>query len=57
MEITQALHRALQHLDWTILALGGVTLGGLVYLAASWLLRVPELRQVIGGVTRRLKQN
>jgi putative peptidoglycan lipid II flippase len=39
-----------------ILAPVGVILGGSVYLAALWVLRVPELQYMVNGVLRRLKR-
>jgi putative peptidoglycan lipid II flippase len=39
---------------WFI-ALGGVALGALVYLAAIWALKVPELGILIAGLTRRFR--
>jgi len=39
-----------------ILAPGGVMAGGIVYLAALWALRVPELTYVVNGVLKRLKR-
>ncbi|HET7142670.1 MAG TPA: hypothetical protein VFI68_01515, partial [Anaerolineales bacterium] len=38
-----------------ILAPAGVMLGGSVYFAALWILRVPELQYMVSGVLRRLK--
>ncbi len=35
-------------------ALGGTLAGGIIYLLAAWLLRVEELRQMVGMVRRRL---
>ncbi len=40
--------------SWFI-AVGGVAVGALVYLAAVWALRVPELGMLIAGVTRRFR--
>jgi putative peptidoglycan lipid II flippase len=39
-----------------LLAPAGVVLGGAVYFAVLWALRVPELRYIINGVARRLKR-
>ncbi|MBC7875702.1 MAG: murein biosynthesis integral membrane protein MurJ [Anaerolineales bacterium] len=39
-----------------ILAPLGVIIGGSVYFAALWLLRVPELQYMVSGVLRRLKR-
>lgn len=39
-----------------ILAPLGVIFGGGVYFAGLYLLRVPELAQIVGGVTRRLRR-
>ncbi|MBI1793465.1 MAG: murein biosynthesis integral membrane protein MurJ [Chloroflexi bacterium] len=39
-----------------ISGLGGVALGGLVYAAMMFALRVPELAAVINGIARRLKR-
>ncbi len=38
-----------------LVALGGVSLGALVYLGAVWALKVPELGMLISGVTRRFR--
>jgi putative peptidoglycan lipid II flippase len=40
-----------------ILAPVGVVIGGGVYFAALWILRVPELQYVVSGVLRRLKRS
>jgi putative peptidoglycan lipid II flippase len=37
-----------------LVALGGVSLGGVLYLAGVLILKVPEIRMLIGAVTRRL---
>jgi putative peptidoglycan lipid II flippase len=39
-----------------VVSLGGVTIGGGVYFAALWVLRVPELRHLADAVLRRLKK-
>ncbi len=39
-----------------LIGLGGVALGGLVYILVIWALRVPELTMLIDGVSRRLKR-
>jgi putative peptidoglycan lipid II flippase len=39
-----------------LIGLGGVALGGLIYLLVIWALRVPELTGLIAGVTRRLRR-
>ena len=38
-----------------LIALGGVAVGTLVYLAAIWALKVPELGMLIAGVSRRFR--
>jgi putative peptidoglycan lipid II flippase len=38
-----------------IISLIGVTLGGIIYFAALWILRVPELQSIVSAVLRRLK--
>lgn len=38
-----------------LLALGGVVLGSLIYFAAIWALKVPELGMLVAGITRRLR--
>jgi putative peptidoglycan lipid II flippase len=38
-----------------LVSLGGVALGGLVYVAVIWALRVPELGMLIAGVARRFR--
>ncbi len=40
-----------------IISLAGVMIGGGVYFAALWLLRVPELQMVVDGVLRRLRRS
>ena len=40
-----------------LVALGGVTLGGIVYLAGVVILKVPEIKMLMGAVTRRLSRN
>lgn len=40
-----------------LVALGGVTLGGVIYLAGVAVLKVPEIKIVIGAVKRRLVRN
>lgn len=44
--------------SWTrwIVALGGVTLGGLLYFAGTLILKVPEIRVLAYAVSRRLKR-
>jgi putative peptidoglycan lipid II flippase len=42
-------------LNLWIISIVGVLIGGGVYFAALWILRVPELQYVVGGVLRRLK--
>jgi len=44
-----------QNFSAWILAPVGVVIGGGVYFAALWLLRVPELQYMVNGVLRRLK--
>lgn len=50
MQFTAALNPWLE-------ILGGAAIGGLVYLAAAWVLRVPELTSVTNAVMRRLKRS
>ena len=40
-----------------VVALGGVALGGIVYLAGVVILRVPEIQLLIGIITRRLRRS
>lgn len=40
-----------------LVALGGVALGGVVYLAGVAILKVPEIKMLAGAVTRRLSRN
>jgi putative peptidoglycan lipid II flippase len=35
----------------------GIVLGGGIYFAALWILRVPELQYLVSGVLRRLKRD
>jgi hypothetical protein len=49
------LLRAGENLSAWILTPAGVLLGGGVYFAALFLLRVPELRAMVSGVKRRLR--
>jgi putative peptidoglycan lipid II flippase len=46
-----------QNFSAWILAPIGVVIGGGVYFAALWVLRVPELQYMISGVLRRLKRS
>lgn len=39
-----------------LVTLGGVALGGLLYLVGVMLLKVPEVQTVLGAVTRRIKK-
>ncbi len=39
-----------------LLAPAGVVLGGMVYFAVLWVLRVPELSYIVNGVMRRIKR-
>jgi len=43
-------------LNLWIISIVGVLLGGGVYFAALWLLRVPELQYMVNGVLKRLKR-
>jgi len=45
-----------QNLSAWILVPIGVAAGGAVYLAALWILRVPELQYLLNGVLRRIKK-
>jgi putative peptidoglycan lipid II flippase len=40
-----------------VVALGGVALGGIIYLVGVLILKVPEIRMLIGMVTRRLRRS
>ena len=40
-----------------LVALGGVALGGVVYLAGVAILKVPEIKMLMGAVTRRLSRS
>jgi putative peptidoglycan lipid II flippase len=40
-----------------VVALGGVALGGLLYLAGVLIFRVPEVQMMIGALTRRLRRS
>jgi putative peptidoglycan lipid II flippase len=42
------------NLNLWVIALGGVALGGIIYIAVITILRVPEIHMLIGMVTRRL---
>ena len=46
-----------QNFSAWILAPVGVAIGGGVYFAALWILRVPELQYMVNGVLRRLKKS
>lgn len=46
-----------QNFSAWILAPVGVVIGGGVYFAALWILRVPELQYMVNGVLRRLKRS
>lgn len=50
IQLTGSLNR------WVI-ALGGVALGGILYLAGVTILRVPEIQMMIGMITRRLRSS
>ena len=45
-----------QNLSAWILVPIGVAAGGAVYLAALWILRVPELQYLVNGVLRKVKK-
>ncbi|MBT3336607.1 MAG: murein biosynthesis integral membrane protein MurJ [Anaerolineae bacterium] len=36
-----------------VVALGGIAIGGIIYLLGVWILKVPEIRQVIAMIRRR----
>jgi hypothetical protein len=40
-----------------IISIVGVIIGGGVYFAGLWFLRVPELQYLVNGVLRRLRRN
>ena len=44
-----------KNLSVWIIAPIGVIVGGGIYFAALWILRVPELQYLVSGVLRRLK--
>ena len=46
-----------RNLNLWIITPGGVMIGGGVYFAALWILRVPELQFMVSGVSRRLRRN
>ena len=46
-----------KNLNLWILTPVGVMIGGGVYFAVLWILRVPELQYMVSGVLRRLKRN
>ena len=39
-----------------VIALGGMAIGGIVYLLGVWVLKVPEIRQVASIIRKRLKR-
>jgi len=41
---------------WTrwLVTLGGVALGGIIYLAGVVILKVPEIKMIMNAITRRL---
>jgi putative peptidoglycan lipid II flippase len=41
---------------WILVSIG-IVIGGFVYFAILFILRVPELNMIINGITRRLKRN
>jgi putative peptidoglycan lipid II flippase len=40
-----------------VVALGGIAVGGVIYLVAVFVLRVPEIQMLIGMITRRLRRS
>ena len=40
-----------------LVALGGVALGGVIYLAGVMIFKVPEIKMLMGAITRRLVRN
>jgi putative peptidoglycan lipid II flippase len=48
--------QAMASLPRWLIALGGVALGGVIYLAGAALLKVPEIKMVTSAVSRRLKR-
>jgi hypothetical protein len=40
-----------------VVALGGVVLGGVIYLMGVLILKVPEIQMLIGMITRRLRRS
>jgi len=39
-----------------LVALGGIAIGGLVYFVGVWVLQVPEMRDILSFVQRRIKK-
>ncbi len=54
MSVVLLLWLGLERSTW-VMGLGGVALGGLVYVLAIWGMKVPELNILIQGIQRRLK--
>jgi len=46
-----------QNFSAWILAPAGVVIGGCIYFAVLWILRVPELQYMVSGVLKRLKRS
>jgi hypothetical protein len=41
---------------WWLVALGGVAIGGVIYLLGVVILKVPEIKMLTSAVRRRLKK-
>ena len=41
---------------WWLVALGGVAIGGVIYLLGVVILKVPEIKMLTSAVSRRLKK-
>ena len=50
------LHFASGYSVW-IIAPVGIVIGGIIYVAIMFILRVPELNELVGAIRRRLRQS
>ena len=48
--------QATSGMTWWLIALGGVAVGGIIYLAGVVILKVPEIKLLTSAVSRRLKK-
>jgi putative peptidoglycan lipid II flippase len=48
--------QATDGMTWWLIALGGVAVGGIIYLAGVVILKVPEIKLLTSAVSRRLKK-